>query len=206
MSTSISDGRTQNTLKVDTNFRAHVSSVSDDTKDRAAEFGDKYNINTGDITLTDASETSLIFVKNNEDFDLVITQLTYNLGASTGGSGDVIINVIRSPTAGSIVSDAIAVEVGTGVSANLNFGSNKTLAIDAFKGDTADTVFTDGVTCILTRSAANSGRIIIELGAVVLPKGSSVGVNYTPPASNTSQIVQVAIACYLRTTDVHAEN
>lgn len=34
-------------------------------------------------------------------------------------------------------------------------------------------------------------------GAVALPKGASVGINFTTPAGNTSMVVEFAIACYL---------
>ena len=206
MSIIVKDGTgTGQSLKIDANNRAETNAVTEGFADHAAESGDKFNINTGDITLTDDTITSTLYIKNNEDSDLVITALIYNLGASAGGSGDVKIDVMRNPTAGTIVSDAVNVDVGPGVSANQNFGSNKVLSVNAYKGDTADNDFTDGTVSISTRSASNTGRIIVSLGAVIIPKGSSIGVSYTPPTSNTSQIVQFAAACYLRTVDVTGE-
>ena len=118
---------------IDNVNRLLTRAVTLEEKDLSASTGDKYNINTGDITLTDATITSVLYIKNNEDRDLVITGLIYNLGNSTGGSGDGVIDVYRNPTAGTIVTDAVAVDVGTGVSANQNFGSNKTLTVDAYK-------------------------------------------------------------------------
>jgi len=207
MSTAISDGRTHQTALVDSNNRLHTASITDPLPDHAAESGDKYNINTGDITLTDATITSVLYLKNNEDSDLVITGLIYNLGNSTSGTGDVKIDIIRNPTTGTMIDTTPQnVLVGTGVEANQNFGSNKTLNIDAYKGTTADNDFTDGSVTISTRSAANTGRFFLSLGAVIVPKGSSIGVSYTPPASNSSQICQFAFACYLRTSIVDAVN
>ena len=206
MSTAISDGRTHNTLLVDQNNRAHTTATTEPIQDHACESGAKFNINTGDITLTDATDTSVLYVKNNEDNDLVITSLIYNLGASTGGSGDVLLNVIRNPTTGTIIDTTPTnVDVGTGVSANQNFGSNKSLSIDAYKGTTADNTFTDGSVTVTTRSASNTGRIVIALGSVIVPKGSSIGISYTPPTSNTSQICQFAIACFLKTSVVQSD-
>ena len=190
---------------IDNVNRLLTRAVTLEEKDLSASTGDKYNINTGDITLTDATITSVLYIKNNEDRDLVITGLIYNLGNSTGGSGDGVIDVYRNPTAGTIVTDAVAVDVGTGVSANQNFGSNKTLTVDAYKGDTADNNFTDGSVTIYTRLSSAAGRTVIALGAIVLPKGSSIGISYTPPASNTSQTIQIAAACYLRSDDVTGE-
>ena len=204
--TMIKDGRSSKTLLIDNNNHAHVDSVTLGEADHSAKFGAKFNINTGDITLTDANNTSVLYIKNNEDSDLVITALIYNLGATTSGTGDVKIDVLRNPTTGDIVTNASAVAVGAGVSANQNFGSNVSLSVDAYKGATADSLLTDGAVSISTRSASNTGRIVISLGAVRLPKGSSIAINYTPPSSNSSQIVQFAAACYLATSAVHAES
>ena len=201
---TIHDGRTHDTAHVDVNNRLFVAGTTENLADHAAQTGDKYNINTGDITLTNATETSVLYIKNTADDDLVITALIYNLGATTSGTGDVKINVIRNPTAGDIVTNANDVQVGPGASANQNFGSSKTLSGSFFKGATGETAFTDGAVTISTRSAANTGRIVISLGAVELPKGSSLGINYTPPTSNSSQICQFAAACYLKTTAVAA--
>jgi hypothetical protein len=182
-----------------------VTAVTEDLKDHAcdSDIAQKFNINTGDITLTNASETSVLYIKNTSTAgDLVLTALIYNLGNTTGGSGDVKIDVIRNPTAGDIVTNANNVAVGTGVSANQNFGSANILSGSFFKGASGESVFTDGAVTISTRSASNTGRIVVSLGAVTIPAGSSLGVNYTPPSGNTSQIVQFAAACFLGTENV----
>jgi hypothetical protein len=191
--------------KVTSAGRLTVESVQEAIKDHACDSGieQKYNINTGDITLTNATKTSVLYIKNNAtNGDLVIDALIYNLGASTSGTGDVLIEVIRNPTAGDIVTNANAAQIGSGISANQNFGSNNVLTADVYKGASGETAFTDGSVSISTRSAANSGRIFISLGAVIIPQGASLGINYTPPTSNTSQKVQFAAACYLKTTEV----
>jgi len=203
MSIVIKDGAGNGkAAKVDTNNRLRTASLTTVKSEESANTADRYNINTGDITLTNATETSVLYIKNNEDKDLVVTTFIYNLGASTLGSGDVKIDIIRNPTAGDIVTNANNVLVGTGVSSNQNFGSNKSLAIDAYKGASGETTFTDGAVSVSTRSASNTGRIVIALGAIVLPKGSSVGINYTPPSLNTSQVVQFAAACYLQSDEI----
>ena len=71
-----------------------------------------------------------------------------------------------------------------------------------YKGATSEGVFTDGVITIPTRSASNTGRIVMSLGAIILPKGASLGIDYTPPTSNSSQIVQFAAAVYILKTAV----
>lgn len=190
------------TTKVTSSNRLLVDSTSEDIADHAADSGDKFNVNTGDITLTSAAKTSVLYVKNNSDDIMVVTGLIYNLGNSTGGSGDCLIEVIRNPTAGGIVTNANNTAIGTGTEANFNFGSAKTLTANTYKGATGETAFTDGNTFITTRLATSSGRTLVALGAVQLPKGSSIGINYTPQTGNTSQKCQFAITVYMKTSDV----
>lgn len=203
---SLKDGSSGNVALVDSNRRLSVQSINQPESDHACDSGieEKFNINTGDITLTNATATSVLYIKNTGNDPLVITSLIYNLGATTSGTGDVKIDVLRNPTAGDIVTNANAVAVGPAASANQNFGSANTLTGLFYKGATGETAFTDGSVTVTTRSASNTGRIVVTLGAVVLPKGSSLGVNYTPPTSNSSQICQFAAACFVRTEKVAA--
>jgi len=201
---SIKNGDGGDIAKVDVNKRLHTAGVNEELRDHACDssIAQKYNINTGDMTLTDANKTSVLYIKNTGDSDLVITALIYNLGATTSGTGDALIEVLRNPTAGDIVSNTNDCAVGPGVSANQNFGSTNTMSGNFYKGATSEGVFSDGAVSVSTRSAANTGRIVISLGAVILPKGASLGVDYTPPASNSSQICQFAAATYILTPKV----
>jgi hypothetical protein len=179
------------------NGRMFVNAITEDASEHECEDGNKYNINTGDITIGNASETSVLYIKNNETSDLVVTALIYNLGNTTGGSGDIKIDVIRNPTTGDIVTNENDALVGPGVSANQNFGARKTLAANVYKGASGETKFSDGAVSVSTRSASNTGRFVVSLGALIMPKGTTLGINYHPPSGNTSQICQFAIACYL---------
>jgi hypothetical protein len=114
-------------------------------------------------------------------------------------------DLIRNPTAGDIITNTNDAAVGPGVSANQNFGSNNTLTGAFYKGATSEGVVSDGTVSISSRLATNTGRVVISLGAVVLPKGTSIVAQYTPPTGNTSQIVQCAAACYVRTAKVHQD-
>ena len=188
---------------VDINGHLHVESVSRQEKDHAAKVGWKFNINTGDITITNSTKVSLLYVKNTGDYDMVLNTLIYNLGNTTSGTGDVLIDVIRNPTTGDIITNANNCQVGPGVEANQNFGSTETMTGLFYKGAQGETAV-NGSETILTRSAANTGRIVVSLGAMELTKGSAVAINYTPPASNSSQTVQFAIAVHIKHPDVAA--
>ena len=183
------------------NGRLFVNGIIEEASEHECESGNKYNLNTGDITISDDSETSVFYLKNNETFDLVVTALIYNLGNTSGGSGDVKIDVIRNPTAGDIITNENQTLVGNGVEANQNFGARTSVTADVWKGASGETKFSDGSVSVSTRSASNTGRVFISLGALILQPGTTLGINYHPPSGNTSQICQFAIACYLHTEE-----
>ncbi len=199
MSFTIRDGiGSGKEAKVTSSNRLATTTISETEADFATNEGTRYNINTGTITLTDANNTTVLFLKNNEDSDLIITALIYNLGNSTGGTGDLTIDVIRNPTTGDIVTNANDVDIIQ----NQNHGSTRTLVVDAYKGATSEALITDGDTSISTLSSSGTGRIVMSLGALTVPKGSCIAVNITPQTSNTSQGVQVAVSCYVKTFDI----
>jgi hypothetical protein len=196
---SIKNGANGDTAKVDPNLRLHTAGIVEFEKDHAVDttIAEKYNINTGTITLTNATKTSLLYVKNTGLYDLIITAFIYNLGTSTGGTGEGLIEVVRNPTAGGIVTNANNVSTGTGVEANLNFGASNTLPANIYKGATGETAVSggDGVS-LSTLLSTPAGRIFLDVGKLIVPKGKTLAVDYTPPTSNTSQGAQIALACY----------
>ena len=179
--------------KVDVDGRLHVDSIGTDREAYSSQSGTSFNLNTGRITLTNGATTNAVmYVKNNESSPLVLTNFFYQTGASTGGSGNIYVSILRNPTAGTIVSGATAGDINV----NRNFGSSRTLDVTFYKGATGST-FTDGTTALESILATATQRIAISAGAITLPKGSSVGINFTTPTSNTSMVVEFAIACYL---------
>lgn len=189
----VKDGTgTGNTVKVDGNNRAHTYSVTINEANQANEDGNAYNINTGDITLTNATETPVLYIKNNEDKDLHITAFALHAGSTTGGTTteDVKWTVVRNPTAGTTVSNANDVDINS----NRNYGSNNTLLADAYKGATGETM-TDGDNHILFKST-NQSRVYAQIDELI-PKGSSIGIKCAPQSSNTSMTIYAAAVCHL---------
>lgn len=182
---------TPNYTKVDVNNRLHTQAVTQGRADEHCDTADRYNINTGNITLTSANESALIYLKNNEEKDLVIDSTVYILGASTGGSGNVDASIFFNPTAGTIVSNADAVAMNV----NMNLGSSKTLNVDVYKGAEGYTLTggTEALGSLMTPPTTN----IVSVGKFILPNSKSIGVKLTPQPSNTSMVVQIAFLCYL---------
>jgi hypothetical protein len=185
-------------LEITAQGRAKTDTIIFGRSEEEAELGNAYNVNTGLITLTSANKSAVLYLKNNETFPLVLEGAFYNLGTSTGGSGEALISILRNPTAGTIVSNAAAAEM-SGV--NRNFGSNQTLDATIYKGAEAST-FTDG-TKVIESYLPVPRREVVRVGDVILPKGASIGIDITPPASNTSLKVEFALSIYIDTlTDV----
>ena len=183
---------------VDSRFRVKAAALVETESNYATTRELKFNINTGDIELA-AAKTTVLYFKNNELNNVIVDLLVYNLGNSTGGSGDVLIDVIRNPTAGDIITNANDCPIGTGIEANLNYYSNRVLECLAYKGASGETPVTDGLEQILTRSPNLSGRLPISPGGgLLLGRGNSLAVNYTPPSGNTSQFCQFALNVYVK--------
>ena len=165
-------------------------------EDRATIEEERYNINTGNVTLNSTGESAMLWVENLGDDPLIITGLVYNLGDSTGGSGTAKVDVYRNPTSGTIVSTSSVVSAAK----NMNFGSGKTLN-GKFLAGAQSLTQTGGEFAIGSLVPAQS-RTVIALGAVVLPKGKTLSVTVTPPAGNTSMLANIAASIYRYTPKV----
>ncbi len=191
----IQDGTgTGNEVRVDDEHRLSVAAVTATESEHNTDKGNKFNINTGDITLTSANLTTVLYIQNNSDDPLFITSIFYLLGASASGSGDAKVTINRNPTGGAIITNANDVLIKS----NQNFGSSKTFTGLAYKGATGETVSSGGEPTLTTRLATHTGRYSIPVGAMILTKGSALSIDYTPASSNTSQIVQFAVACFFQ--------
>ena len=180
--------------EVDSENRLRVFSIAEPEVYNASSLGNSYNFNTGVINLTSASKSAVFYIKNNGDSDLIITQLFYLIGNSTAGTGDVLITVLRNPTTGTIISNAVAMEMD-GV--NRNFGSSKSLTTDSYKGAEAST-FTNGDKIIESIIDQSPTRVTVEVGGLVIPRGTSIGIDITPATSNSSLDVEFAASVYIR--------
>lgn len=179
--------------KVSEENRLFVDSKDTSAATRSAMDGDLFNFNTGIIVLTSANTSGLYYFKNNEPTaEMIITRTFYNVGSSTGGSGYLVTDIIRDPTAGTLITGGTNVDP-----VNLNFGSSKVLNADSLKGAEGLTV-TDGDTALSTLVPNPETRVVIPLDSAVLTPGSSVAIVCTPPAGNTNMPIQVGFQMYKR--------
>jgi hypothetical protein len=177
-------------LKIDGNNRAHTQSVTESEAIHSTELGDAYNLNTGLISIT--GDATLLYLKNNEDKDFVIEAIALGSFEGITHSDDPYITVVRNPNGGDLISDATTTGV---MNQNRNFGSNKTLVADFYKGKVSGTV--TGGNDIAILQATPGGRSFYTIN-FVLPKGSSVAVKLTANVSSGSANWYGALIGYLK--------
>ena len=179
--------------RVNSGNRLYTRGVDSTEGQQANLNGQAFNINTGYITLTNAVDTPVLYLKNNEDFDLIIEAIAVGIQPSTGGvsTEEPYITVVRQPSSGTIISNATAVDINS----NRNYASSNSLDVDAYKGATGNTI--SGGEDHLLIQQSDGGRAFATIDGV-LPKGTALGVKIKPPTSNTSMDVYVAVICYLR--------
>lgn len=190
MSNIIKDGTgTGKVLKVDSSNRAHVHAVTESLSQNASRDGNGYNINTGTITLTTASKSELLYIENVGDNDLHIATIGYLIGNSTGGSGDIELGVNKNITGGTLISGALA----PAINENKNCGSKKTLIVNTYKG-AEGTTGTGGTPFYSSLIGGAPRSYPINTGDIVIPRGTNISLNITPPTGNTSMDVQIFLS------------
>ena len=192
MAEQIKDGVGKGFLvKVGSDNRLHTLATTSGAEVEATERGDAYNINTDTINLTDALETSVLYFKNNEDRDFIISAVVIGIFTSANGDGaDMYSTFVRNPTTGDIITNKnVAPVIG-----NRNYGSANTLTGDVYIGASTETL-TNGADHIIVRITEDS-RTFVSINEV-LPKGTAIGINITPPTGNDGMNVYAAIIGYI---------
>ena len=189
---TVQDGTGQGfTAKVDKTNRLLTRSASQNHASEETALGNGYNFNTGSITLTSANKSALVYAQNGETDPLVITGFFYLIGESTSGSGNMLIQVERNPTGGTITSGTDQAPV------NRNFSSSNTLSNSTFKKGAEVFMLTGGTVCVETLLPnEGQGRHSILVDDIILGPGDAIGITITPAGSNTSQAVMVAMSIY----------
>jgi hypothetical protein len=187
MEVSIKQGNGGNVATVDDQLRLHTQAYTVSSILESALRGRAYDIVSGIIDLTNDTENALLYVLNNEDEDIIMEifflDTSLSTGASAGDTGE--FSYYFNPTGGTLISDASAT-----TPINNRIGDPKTLDVTAYKATAAGKTLTGGTTLAFPIQGVGN---YVEAPYYVIPKGSSVGVSYTPPASNTSQDINIGI-------------
>lgn len=180
--------------KVSNSNKLFTESIIRSEREEEALLGEAYIVGTGFVTLTSANQSSVLYFKNNEDEDLILTRFIIGVRDSTGGSE----NHVR----GIIIKNPTSMSSGSGNDLtinNINFGSSNTINADSEIGQEAATL-NGGSTYFAT--VAPVEQLTSEDAATIIPKGSSIGVNIIPPTSNTSLQVSVGLNLHKLTEEL----
>jgi hypothetical protein len=183
--TIIKDGKgSGKSAEVDNTNRLHTRGIVTNLYQQALVDGKAFFISSGIQTLTSGTVSHLLYVKNNDDRDLLVDLSIVNMGVTTGGSGDFTFTITLNPTAGTLIASGAA-----GVAANVNLGSALTADLTITTGSEGSTL-TDGVP--IPNVLSHPGRETVK-DTVVIPKGSSLAMGATPPSGNSSMAVQFGL-------------
>ena len=176
MSEIIEDGRGSGIKAgVTPNHRMMTTGIDLNLTEAATESGDTYNLNSAETTLTTTGESALFYLKNLEETNLIITNIVVNIMDYAGTDGQPLLTVYRNPTGGTIVTGAAGCN-----EQNRNYSSNKTLTRDCFQGSEGKTLTGADNTIPVYLPSTAIATLVSFSPVVVLPKGSSIGLSWTP--------------------------
>lgn len=186
---TIADGRSGTTAKVDTNNRLTVASVSKAAVIDSSLNGNTFFMTTGSVNLTSDSESWLLFLRNNDTVQWVVESLEAAFGV-TDGVGDSFIQFNVGATEGTLISEGVDLPA-----INLNIGSPKQLPSTVKLGGEGKTL-TNGINTPKTLIPEGSLVRTFTAGPVIIPPGVSFSIAYTPPPGNTDQNVSTQIVIF----------
>ena len=163
--------------KVNTKNRLVTESVTFDREDDAISSGVGYQLTSGQVSYTSGgTPVGVFYMKNEEDVDVVLDRVVIMLGTATGATGDWFHRIIRNPTGGTLISNAVP-----GGISNSNHGSANILngGTSIYKGVEGDTI--TGGSGVSLPLHVTSNRILFPIGRRI-PKNSSFAIEITPPA------------------------
>jgi len=176
-------------MKVGSDNRGQVRSVSESEVIHNAESGLAYNFNTGLINIT--GDATLMYLKNSSNNQLIITGIALGIFDGITHSDDPYITLIRNPTGGDLITDATAIDMNQ----NRNFGSALSADVNVYKGKVGGTI--TGGNDIAILQATSGGRSFYTID-FILPKGSSMGIKLNANLSSGSANLYCALIAYFK--------
>lgn len=178
--TLIKDGKGRGfTAAVNTSNRLETNSVVLSEEEAAGLEGKAFALSTTPVAFTAATESAILYIKNESESTLILDRARVMLGTATGGTGDWTIKFLRNPTGGTIITNALDAGI-----VNINHGSSQTPTGDYFRGVQGDTL-TGGTGANFPIKSSGDGQVIFPF-IRILPTGASLGVVLTPPTGTTA--------------------
>ena len=186
---TIVDGLTGKTARVDAENRLHTRSVSVPQSVNASTEGNTFFIDTGLINLTSDGISYLLHFKNNGLESWGVESWTASFG-ETDGTGDTQTHFAFEASEGTLFT------AGTQSAAiNLNFGSSSQLDADVITGEEGLTV-TDGNQPAPTLIPAGTIKHLFPASPIIIAPGTSISSAFQPPTGNTSMNVSMQLVIF----------
>jgi hypothetical protein len=184
MATTIQDGTGEGwSLKIDSEGRLYNQSVNDTAIEYAAQEGRAFNINTQFLPISSSGENALLYVKNNEEEDLVVAAWFIGTDFASGSATrSGLAAVYVNPTGGTLIASASVV-----TPVNRRLGSAETLDALIYKGGDGYTITGQLTDPVLYQTQGASARAFGNV-YITVPKGSSLAVTYTPNGAEPLEI------------------
>ena len=186
-----------NTMRVDSELRAHVASITRTERDAAINKGWAYLFVSGLVTLTNDTESGVLYIKNNDSKDLVISDIYCSFGTSTVGSGNGRLKVYTEiGDTSTLVSDAAAARATNLKISDTTAFTSSGIAYDGGTGSTI--VGGNSIHTILIMEES-----IIDFSVPFhIPTSSNMAFTITAPTGNTSMDVMLAVTGYYLDTEL----
>ena len=198
MATTIQDGTGKGfNAQIDSTNRLLTRTIQRSEFDDAVANGNSFNVNTKFLTITTAGPAdghALLYIKNNEDQDLILAAWFIGTDLGTNGADLGLMQVFFNPTGGTIISG------GTTVPAiNRQGGSTETIDIDVLSG--GDSITATGVGEPVLYQTQSVGSRAFGNVQLSLKKGASAVVTYIPNGAESAGVdIYTGFQLYLADT------
>jgi hypothetical protein len=185
---TIRSGSNNEVAEVDSSNRLLTKATTIESIIQASLNADGYLFNTSLLTLTSDSESCIAYWKNEEDSDVLVKSLTLNVGVSDG-TGDIYMNQLINPTAGTVISTATPALL-----VNTNTTSLNTMEALHYEGTEGSTLTGEAFRITTIHQEGTSDTLEYN---VIVRKGGSLGLCLTPPTGNTNMKLTFSALMYL---------
>lgn len=148
------------------------------------------------VTITSANESGLVYLKQTQPFNLVITKILFFIGVSTGGTGTSgEIYVYHNPNGtGTLATNAAPVTYFS--NDKMGLVASETFLGQVYGNNTGGPLTVLGGNKVTYPISNLLGKHELDLDHIILPQGTSLALGLKSLVGNTSQSVLSIIHFY----------